>query len=66
MCDPLFKLLKKDTKIKWTNECQASFDRIKRYCRQHILYPLQLEHLFPNDAEILKPKVGLGPNQMLN
>ena len=28
-CDPLFELLKKDTKIEWTNECQAAFDRIK-------------------------------------
>ena len=31
MCDPLFKLLKKDTMIKWINECQAAFDRIKQY-----------------------------------
>jgi len=30
-CDPLFKLLKKDTKIEWTNECQAAFDMIKQY-----------------------------------
>ena len=32
------------------------------HCRHRILYPLQLEPSFPNDAEILKPKVGLGPN----
>ena len=31
MCDPLFKLLKRDTKIEWTNECQATFDKIKQY-----------------------------------
>ena len=30
-CDPLFKLLKKDTKIEWTDECQATFDKIKQY-----------------------------------
>ena len=30
--------------------------------RHRILYPLRLEPSFPNDAEILKPKVGLGPN----
>ena len=30
-CDPLLKLLKKDTKIEWTDECQAAFDRIKQY-----------------------------------
>ena len=29
MCDPLFKLLKKDTKIEWIDECQAAFDKIK-------------------------------------
>ena len=29
ICDPLFKLLKKDTKIEWTDECQAAFDKIK-------------------------------------
>ena len=30
-CDPLFKLLKKDTKIEWTDECQAAFNKIKQY-----------------------------------
>ena len=34
-----------------------------RYC---ILYPLRLRPPFPNDVEILRPKVGLGPNQILN
>ena len=29
MCNPLFKLLKTDTKIEQTNECQAAFDKIK-------------------------------------
>ena len=28
-CDTLFMLLKKDSKIEWTNECQAAFDKIK-------------------------------------
>ena len=28
-CDPLFKLLKKDTKIEWIDECQVAFDKIK-------------------------------------
>ena len=27
----MFKLLKKDTKIEWTNECQTAFDKIKQY-----------------------------------
>ena len=35
-------------------------------CRHCILYPLQLESPFPNDTKILRLKVGLGPNQMLN
>ena len=36
------------------------------YCRHCILYPLRLGPLFPNAAEILRPKVGLGPNQITN
>ena len=35
MCDPLFKLLKRDTKIEWTDECQAAFDKIKLYLLNH-------------------------------
>ena len=35
-------------------------------CKHCILYPLQLEPLFPNDVEILRHKVGLGPNQIAN
>ncbi|XP_049386715.1 uncharacterized protein LOC125850936 [Solanum stenotomum] len=30
-CEPIFKLLKKDTAIKWTSECQEAFDKIKEY-----------------------------------
>ena len=35
-------------------------------CRHRILYHLRLGPSFLNDTEILRPKVGLGPNQMLN
>uniref|UniRef100_A0A2N9GU32 RNA-directed DNA polymerase n=1 Tax=Fagus sylvatica TaxID=28930 RepID=A0A2N9GU32_FAGSY len=28
---PLFKLLRKDVKIKWTEDCQRAFDKIKEY-----------------------------------
>ena len=35
-------------------------------CRHRILYSLRLGLSFPNDAEILRPKVGLGPNQITN
>ncbi|XP_060210755.1 uncharacterized protein LOC132637725 [Lycium barbarum] len=30
-CEPIFKLLKKDGAIKWTDECQEAFDKIKEY-----------------------------------
>ena len=29
--EPLFKLLRKDVKIKWTEDCQKAFDKIKEY-----------------------------------
>ncbi|XP_070019742.1 uncharacterized protein [Nicotiana sylvestris] len=28
-CEPIFKLLKKDAAVKWTDECQEAFDKIK-------------------------------------
>ena len=31
----MFKLLKRDTKIEWTDECQAAFDKIKLYLLNH-------------------------------
>ena len=34
------------------------------YCRHCILYLLRLDPLFPIVVQILKPKVGLGPNQI--
>lgn len=30
-CEPIFKLLKKDDVVEWTDECQRAFDKIKRY-----------------------------------
>ena len=42
-CDSLFKLLKKDTKIEWKDECQTTFDKIKQYLlNPYILVPLTL------------------------
>ena len=29
--EPLFKLLRKDVKIKWIEDCQKAFDKIKEY-----------------------------------
>ena len=31
VCEPIFKLLKKDALKKWTEECQSDFDTIKNY-----------------------------------
>ncbi|XP_070008696.1 uncharacterized protein [Nicotiana sylvestris] len=31
MCEPIFKLLRKDAVIKWMAECQEAFDKIKEY-----------------------------------
>ena len=45
----------------------AKFTNQKRgICKHRILYPLRPGPPFPNDAKILKPKVGLGPNQITN
>ncbi|XP_070047243.1 uncharacterized protein [Nicotiana tomentosiformis] len=30
-CEPIFKLLKKNAVVKWTDECQEAFDKIKNY-----------------------------------
>ena len=31
ICEPIFKLLRKDAATKWTEDCQKAFDRIKEY-----------------------------------
>jgi len=30
-CGPIFKLLRKDQGIEWTEDCQEAFDKIKEY-----------------------------------
>ena len=30
-CEPIFKLLKKDQVVKWNNDCQVAFKKIKEY-----------------------------------
>ena len=45
----------------WASACQGL--RIAE-CRYHILYSLRLGPLFSNDSKILKPKVGLGLDQI--
>ena len=39
-CEPIFKLLKKYQVVKWNDECQTSFDKIKEYLQDpQILMP---------------------------
>ena len=42
VCEPIFKLLKKDATTKWTEECQTAFDAIKNYLSNPpVLVPLR-------------------------
>ena len=34
-CEPIFKLLKKDAAVKWTEDCQRAFEKIKEYLSNH-------------------------------
>jgi hypothetical protein len=59
LLNPLYKLLSKDTKFLWTDECQKSFDTIKQYL---ISSPI-LAIYNPNEECILftdASKIGLG------
>jgi len=40
---PFFKLLKMNTKVNWDNECQKSFEELKRYLSQSPIFvpPIQ-------------------------
>uniref|UniRef100_A0A2N9HHX2 Uncharacterized protein n=1 Tax=Fagus sylvatica TaxID=28930 RepID=A0A2N9HHX2_FAGSY len=52
-CEPLFKLLRKDVKIKWTEDCQKAFDKIKEYLlNPPILVP-------PTPGHVLRTGLGL-------
>ena len=31
ICDPVFKLLRKNQPVEWNEECQKAFDKIKKY-----------------------------------
>ena len=33
-CEPIFKLLKKDQVLRWNDECQVAFDKIKEYLQE--------------------------------
>ena len=36
-CEPIFKLLKKDQVVKWNNNFQIAFDRIKAYLQEPLI-----------------------------
>ena len=33
-CEPIFKLLRKDQTVRWNNDCQAAFEKIKEYLHE--------------------------------
>ena len=49
ICEPLFKLLRKNILTQWNSDCQAAFDKIKNY----LLSPLVLISLKPDHPLIL-------------
>jgi len=43
-CEPIFKLLHKSQAVKWNEDCQVAFDKIKQYLREPpILHPSVLD-----------------------
>ena len=65
-CDPLFKLLKKDTKIEWTDECQATFDKIKQYLlNPPVLVPPTLGHPLILYLEVQETSMGCMLGQLI-
>ena len=34
ICEPIFKLLKKGQVVRWNDDCQISFDKIKEYLQE--------------------------------
>jgi ribonuclease HI len=33
-CEPIFKLLRKDQSVRWNDDCQSAFDKIKQYLQE--------------------------------
>ena len=52
----------------WQNQMEMLLAELRNQkrgiCKHHILYLLRLRPRLPNDIRILKPKVGLGLDQM--
>ena len=40
VCEPIFKLLRKDLPVEWNKQCQKAFDKIRGY----LVKPLVLKH----------------------
>ena len=36
-CEPIFKLLKKDQVVRWSDDCQIAFDKIKEYLQEFMI-----------------------------
>ncbi|XP_070029343.1 uncharacterized protein [Nicotiana sylvestris] len=67
-CEPIFKLLKKDAAIKWTDDCQKAFDRIKDYLSKPlVLVPSEPDHLAENPVDDeYKPLSTYFPDEEVN
>ena len=37
LCEPIFKLLKKDQVVEWNDDCQDAFDKIKEYLLEPLI-----------------------------
>ena len=42
-CEPIFKLLKKDQVVKWNDDCQTTFKKIKEYLQESPILIPQIE-----------------------
>jgi len=43
-CEPIFRLLKKDVAVRWTDDCQQAFEKIKEYLsKPPVLVPPELD-----------------------
>ena len=40
ICDPVFKLLRKNQPVEWNEECQRAFEKIKKYLTSPLVLKL--------------------------
>ncbi|XP_070022030.1 uncharacterized protein [Nicotiana sylvestris] len=67
-CEPIFKMLTKDVAIKWTDECQEAFDKIKEYLSNTpVLAQALVDHLAENPVnDEYQPLSTYFPDEELN